>query len=336
MTTCYHDDQGWWLKGRHLEHPSDWVGNCVSCQPCPERHCPECRKGEHLGFGEKTCPSCIGKVRAALRSIVDLAACLPDEAEVRGVHSEAANLFGPYADPEAYAWRRAAKAQREDVLLSSLEGADEHHPGSVLKRWVQALCEDYGDDYHRGDDLASLTDWLDARMHRIANDVGQDFGQFRREVEKVVRHLEAVLHAGEQVELGVHCLTCQVEIERVKSTERAPRLRLTRNERDLTGASDKWQCPADENHWWSQADYRLRVGEEHLKHAAKLTASDIHATYRVPEGTTRRWANGWTDKRGEWHPPTVRKCGYDGQKRQLYSVEDVKRERDTTAGSIAS
>lgn len=217
MTTCYEFEGTRYIRNRHND---GCEGDCSGCQQCGERHCGECSKGVHLGFGENTCPACIGHVRRQLREIVDLAATLPDEAEVRGVHSEAANLHGPYADPEAFAWRRAARAQRDDVLLSSLEGDDEHHPGSVLKRWVQALCEDYGDDYDRGDDLASLTDWLDSRLHRIANDVGQDFGQFKREVGRVVSHLEAVLHAGEQRDVTrVPCLDCGRRLERRYGTQ---------------------------------------------------------------------------------------------------------------------
>lgn len=294
MTTCYEFEGTRYLRNRHNDGCDGT--DCAGCQQCGARHCPECRKGEHLGFGENTCPTCIGKVRRQLRDIVDLAASLPDEAEVRGVNSEAANLSGPFADPEAYAWRRAAKAQRDDVLLSSLEGDDEHHPGSVLKRWVQALCEDYGEDYDRGDDLASLTDWIDTRLHRIANDYNQDFGQFRREVGRVVSHLEAVLHAGEQRDTGAPCMTCRTPLTKTWA---------------LDEKHDGWECKRC-NTRSTHAQYLFAVAAEHRDKAEWLTAEAMEERTTVKAGTVRVWAN--RDK--------VRKMTHSGQ--VLYSVDDVE------------
>lgn len=228
---CYEFEGTRYLRNRHNDGCDGT--DCAGCQQCGERHCGECSKGVHLGFGENTCPTCVGKCRADLRTIVELAACLPAEAEVRGVHSEAASLNGPYTDPEQLAWKRAAKAKRDDVLISDLMGHpdwadDEHHPAAVLKRFVLSLEEDYADPYDRGDDLASLTDWLDSRLHRVANDVGQDFGQFKREVGRVVRHMEAVLHdspMGDRANVG--CFDCGSPLERRLVT---------------TGFEDVWTC----------------------------------------------------------------------------------------------
>ena len=316
MSTCYRDDEGWFLKARHLEHPDGWEGSCPGCQPCPARHCGECREGVHLGFGENTCPSCIGKTRDDLRELVELHAMLPEEAVEKGVHSEAANLCGPFADPEAWQHRRVARATQLDVLVSDLPtfyDDDEHHPRAVLKRWVQALEEDYGDTYDRTDDMASLTDWIDARLGRIANDVGQDFGLFKREVRKCKAHLEAVLHAGEQIERGAPCPACSE-----KPGVQARKLRLVRVESDTSGASDKWVCQVDADHVWTEANYRKRVGTDYIAHAENLTATDMAKQHGIKRGSLSGWAS-----KGQ-----VRKRGKDHSGRQLYSVADALAMRD--------
>lgn len=271
--TCYAYEGTHYLRGRHYDGCED--ATCSGCEQCSARHCPECRKGTHLGFGEATCPDCIGATRKDLRTLVDLCAALPEEAEIRGVGSEAANLSGPFADPEAFAWRRAARAAREDVLLSSLEPDDEHHPRSVLKRWIQALCEDYGDDYDRGDDIASLTDWLDARLGRIANDVGQDFGLFKAEVRRCRAHLEAVLHDGEQRDTGAPCLECRVPLVR---------------EWGKLAAADGWRCPRCRE-FRTDEDYRRNVADLHTAKATHLTDRDMEIRTGVKAGTVRVWAN---------------------------------------------
>ncbi len=154
----------------------------------------------------------------------------------------------------------------------------------MLKRWVQALCEDYGDDYDRGDDLASLTDWLDSRMHRIANDVGQDFGLFRREVGRVVGHLEAVLHAGEQRDTGAPCMTCRTPLTKTWG---------------LDEKHDGWECKrCPGNPRSTHAQYLFAVAAEHQDTAEWQTAEAIEKRTAanpkletVRAGTVRVWAS---------------------------------------------
>ena len=224
--TCYEFEGTRYLRNRHNDGCDGT--DCAGCQQCGERHCGECRQGRHLGFGENTCPSCIGHARSDLREILDLYALLPEEAETKGINSEAAMLSGAAADTEAFAWRRAYIAARDDVPVSSLEPDDEHHPGNVLGRYVVALGEDYGDPMHIRITVSRAVDYLDQRLGRIAHDAGQDFGQFKSEIGKCKRHLELILRAspmGDRANVG--CFDCGKSLER----------RLTD-----TGFEDVWTC----------------------------------------------------------------------------------------------
>jgi len=305
MSQCYRYEATHYVRNRHVGECDG--SECSGCQPCEERHCPECSKATHLSFGENTCPACIGRVRAALHDILDLCAQLPEEAIVRGINSEAAMLNGASADVEAFAWRRAARAAREDVLLSSLEADDEHHPANVLGRWVVALGEDYGDPTDLTITVSRAVDYLDKRLGRIAHDAGQDFGQFRREVGKCRAHLEAVLHAGLQRDTGAPCMTCEIPLVR---------------EWGRMAAADGWRCPKCKE-FRSNEDYKRNVAEVHLGNATELTDRDMQERTGVRAGTVRVWA-----KRGY-----VKRRQDSG--RTLYSVADVEARLSADEDEIA-
>lgn len=76
----------------------------TTCDPatrheCPEPHCRICWQAHVTNNG--TCAPCLARVRNDLHEIGRLYAHLLDEAENRGINSEAANFYGPAADPEA-------------------------------------------------------------------------------------------------------------------------------------------------------------------------------------------------------------------------------------------
>jgi hypothetical protein len=268
--SCYEFEGTRYVRGRHFAECGG--EDCSGCLRCPENHCGECKRGTHLGFGEATCPECIGRVRATLRAILDLYAALPEEAIHRGVNSEAANLAGPVADAEAYSWRKAHLAKT--IAWELLPEDDEHHPGNVLGGWVAVIGEDYGDRPDRQLTLSELVDYLDRRLGRIAHDVGQDFGQFRREVSRCKAHLEAVLHDGEQVDTGAPCMTCNVPLQRVWGVD---------SERD------GWRCPKCKQ-TSTEDQYRFAVKHLHREEATELTDHDMEIRTGVRAGTVRVWA----------------------------------------------
>lgn len=308
MSECHRDGERYVLTGRHQ---TGCEGDCAGCVHCPD-HCT-CRTAcpEHVGPTELTAPKCIGRTRDDLAMIVTLAALMLDEAVERGIDSEAANLAGPAADPEAWSWRKVAAKQGGSWHASLIEDDDEHHPLFVLGVWDMMLREDYGPDTTERITVTSTAGYLDHVLHRLANDREQDFPLFAGEVRRCRTHMEAVLHDSRLPEMGAPCPICTA------LTGRGPKLVKRYVDEDVTGASDEWRCSVCGN-VWREADYRLRVSATYVQHADALTADQIHAEYRVKPGTLRKWA----------HEKRVAKRGYDGNGRQLYDVAQVKAARE--------
>lgn len=163
-----------------------------------------------------------------------------------------------------------------------------------------------------------------------------DFDQFAREIAACSTWLDDVLRLGHRPDRGVDCPVCGKERlvkawdDEDEGAEEYDEQRLTKPYNDL------WTCPNPGcAQTWTEQEYRERVQGIYVGVADRLTASEIQKTYRVPEGTIRRWANGWTTGAGVRHDPVVRKRGHDAAGRQLYDVSDVVRERDRRA-TVAS
>lgn len=232
-------------------------------------HCTA-RRGcaNHVGAGELTCARCLGRTRSDIKRIADLAPLMLPVALGAGVNSEAANLAGPAADPEAWSWRKVAAAQGRAWHVSLIEDDDEHHPYSVLTRWEFMLREDYRDPRDAATSVSAAAAYLDRILHRIAQDDAQDFPLFAREMRTCRNHLEGVLRDSRTPERGAPCPAC---IE----TATGPAPRLVRqyghwceseecerfHHRDDSG--DEWICPRYALHRWSEQDYRLRVKDWH-------------------------------------------------------------------------
>jgi hypothetical protein len=73
--------------------------HCSARKTCPN----------HLAWGELTCARCLGRTRTDIAQIVQRAALMLPEALVAGVDSEAANMAGPAADPEAWMWHQITR-----------------------------------------------------------------------------------------------------------------------------------------------------------------------------------------------------------------------------------
>jgi hypothetical protein len=229
----------------------------------PTKHCSARRTcSVHIGRDELTCPRCIGRVRTDLRWIRDLSALLSTAAMSDGVESEAANLAGPAADPEAWSWRKIAARQGVAWHVSLIEDDDERHPYSVTGRWAMMIAEDYSHDLPTLD-VTKATDYLARQLGRIAQDDGQDFPLLAREIRRCRQHIESVLHNDSRPERGAPCPEC---------AQAESFVRLVRTfghyceDEDCTqqfhyadDTEDRWVCPKDRAHSWTEKDYRSWV-----------------------------------------------------------------------------
>lgn len=233
----------------------------------PTKHCTARRTcAVHIGRDELTCARCIGRVRANLKRLPMLAALMMPVALGAGVNSEAANLAGPAADPEAWMWRKIAARQGGPWHLSLIEDDDERHPYTVLGRWDMMIREDYDQPSDVPVTIANAAAYLNRQLGRIAQDPEQDFTLLAREIRKSVQHLEAVMADGEPRERGVPCPECTSE-----ETGVGPRLvrqyahwcddpECCRLHYD-TDDEDRWVCPRDQAHAWTHEDYTRRLEE---------------------------------------------------------------------------
>lgn len=282
---------------------------CPGCAPCPERHCRVCTHTHVTVDGrgtDHTCGTCLATTRTNLEQIWNHSARLLGETIRRGINSQAATLAGPIGNLEAWHNRRmSALAGRIDPVWLT-EQVDVHHPLWVLGTWERETRIHLDQTLSAGTSQPTLTearDYLDHHLTWLAHDPDFAFDELADDLHACRTHLETVLHDGDRPETGAPCPTCG-------------RADLVKDYGD-TEPDDRWTCPRC-HQWWTEHDYRAKVAGTYVQLAPALTASQIHATYRVPEGTTRSWA-----ARGR-----VTKRGHDDRGRQLYDVSDVLACRD--------
>lgn len=294
---CYIDrDNGVrFTRNKHRHDCTDT--DCRGCTPCPELdHCTGRGCSWHIEQGELTCGRCIGTTRRHLAWIGLLAPLMPAAAVESGsVNSEAVNLAGPAPDPRDWTERHVAMSRHLSTweslgriterqalnALANMPDDDDLHPYAWATRWQMMVAEDYGDTLPAKLTTAGALDYLDTRLHRIANDEGQDFGLLSKEARRLCQHLQATLASIERPERGAPCYRC-----RDAGVEKPPRLvreyghhcddedcqklhYSTRYDADLEAdvpdtTGDRWTCPRDRDHWWSERDYRGWV-EERVK-----------------------------------------------------------------------
>lgn len=201
-----------------------------------------------------------------------------------------------------------------------------------------AAAEHYGHKRRHRVTVPKAVAYLDANLTDLARDEDFGFAEMATDIRSCLRHVESVLNVGEHVETGAPCPVC-------RAMEREPRPLVREygarceieghqhsDEDPADDECDLWACPNREcQEEWTVAQYRKYVQGEYVLHADRLTADQMRAAYRVPEGTLRRWANGWTDSKGAHVDPCVRKRGKDDQGRQLYDVTDALAARDRQA-----
>lgn len=271
-----------------------------------ERRCQVCKRARVTVDGrgsDQTCVKCLGETRTRLAAIVTMSAALLGEAITRGLNSEAFALAGPAADPEAWGYRRmSALASRIDPAWLD-DQVDMHHPAWVLGTWQREARTHLDQTTSTRPTLTEAAGYLNGHLTRLAHDEAFAFDELAADVRLCHDHVERVLHLDEHHDTGVECPACG-----------QARLRKDYAE---TEDADRWTCPRCKQ-WWTETDYRAKVSGTYVAVSPTLTASQISAEYRVPEGSIRGWAT-----KGD-----VRKRGRDDSGRQLYEVEDVLACRD--------
>jgi hypothetical protein len=330
--TCRYDrERELYLTPAHL--PACVSNTCPGCLPCthdedghPVRHCTARDRSKddkkvaactsHLATGEaKTCARCIGKVRSDMVAIENDAALMPEEAEYAGVNSEAMVLAGPAAHPGSFEARRNWLALHADEVPDP----DPHHPAAVLGRWELTLRRLYGQRSTLGTTLARSRAYLDGILTRAAQDPDVDFTKMAAEIAACRSHIEGVRHDSRAPERGATCFLCDLPAPRlVRRYGHWCTREDCERQHDDTGARDTWVCPRDPSHWWSEAEYRLRVGWDALDNADRLTASQMAEVHGINPATLRQWV-----KRGK-----VTQHGRDKSGRALYDVDEAIAARD--------
>lgn len=254
-------------------------------RPCPKTHCAlkgRCAHHVDTAAGIVTCPSCIGKVRRDLRAVAAMYAVdLPDEAADSGTNSEAVNMLGPAVPGVGVDWRRG---------WCEWPHRDEH-PLIVLGDWDMALRERYGPATTLRITVPRAVAYL---SDLLAGDFphGDEFEAFAKSIAALRVRMERVIHDERGPDKGAPCPTCQAS-----DPDHAPRLVKRwadgKGADAVAGRHDTWHCPADPEHWWSQADYELTIEAAHrerVKAGRWLTIADLcERTGRKP-GWVRKWA----------------------------------------------
>lgn len=333
MKRCHWDTDLGWLTPEHRADCNQH--DCEGCRPCPKTHCAmrgRCPNHVNAEAGLITCPGCIGKVRGDLRAIEHLSDHLMLEAIERGVDSEPAVLAGPAADPEASMWRRITQTPK----LHTLDPADDQHPLTVLGTWDFMLREDYDQPTALTVTVARSAAYIGGLLDRVAQDDEQDFELLAAELRACRSHLEDVMGDSRTPERGAPCPACRVEDKHaprlVKHWERRTEEYAEGNE-DRAWTGDRWECPRCKQHW-SEADYRIKVGDDYIDNAETLTIDHMSRRTGVVASTLRRWASRqWNAGSGDYDPPRLPPAGKSHDGRKTYRVADAEGLRDGTRGA---
>lgn len=209
-----------------------------------------------------------------------------------------------------YACRRRNGIPTCPALVEWLELVDdERHPLWVLGTWDMLVSELLGHRRTLVVTVPTAAAYLESNLTDLARRTDFAFDELAREISETVTHIEGVLLLAIRQETGAPCPVCHAQGRKAKSLVR----RFV--EDDVTGESDRWVCPTEGcGQEWTPVEYDGYVASESLRYATRLPASHIAKLYRVPEATVRYWAA----------EGRVRRRGFDGQRRQLYDVADVK------------
>lgn len=272
--------------------PGEW--HCGGCLPCDRSHCRVCGVEHSAGV----CGGCLTAIRDDLAAIRRMHPQLLVEATHRGVHSEAADLAGPAADPEARGHLEASVAAGRIPADRLGDPLGELHPLVVLGTWSMVYRDAWDLDTDARVEVVEAAAWLDRMLARAAAEEWVPVEDFARDLRRCRAHVEAVLHDGEQHDYGAPCMTCGATLERVWGE---------------VAARDGWTCRRCRRAY-SEGEYRLAVAHLHRTEATHLTDRDIEQRTGVAAGTVRVWAARGIVER------------HTDSGRRVYAVADVEAE----------
>lgn len=277
-------------------HEDGCVDECQGCVECTRPHCLvqwHGERGDCETHAESVCPSCLAKVREHLTEIVRLSGMPLLEQVLRTGDSdtEAADLLGPVANPQQ--WR-----QRSDyghIYEPDARAGWHMHPEGVLGWFDMIVTSHLGHTRTQRITIASAATYLDSNLHFLAADVEFAFADMGGAFESCRRHLELVLHEGEQVETGAPCMKCEKPMLRVFGGRELPWSH--RDGSKPLAADDCWAC-AKCREWRSEKDYRLNVADQHRSEAEWLPAPDMIERAEIAgcEPLSRGSLTGWASK----------------------------------------
>lgn len=242
-----------WTTNEHLNGCNE--PTCPGCRPCEHDHCElrGCPNHTNRTTGIWTCPSCIGRTRRDLKTIVRLMTFdIPAETIDAGIESEAMNLAGTATIALPIDSRRGWCAWPPT----------ETHPYTVLAGWELALREEYGPNSDLSITIPRAADYLDLLLNQEFPHTRR-FEDFARDVRRCRTHLEAVIHDSRAPETGAPCPECG---------DKAPKLikRYGPTEND-----DAWHCPDNPGqHSWTNAAYWQRIEGDYLNPDEWMPAKD--------------------------------------------------------------
>lgn len=258
MTCRYDRDQQTYLNdGQPCTHDNygDKTYHCTARRSC----------ANHIGSSERTCALCIHRTKTTVKQIADLAALMPTAAIAAGIDSDAANLAGPSANPEAWdhvqasieAGRLPATWTEDDNDSANL------HPVYLLAKWANAGRTALGLTSPAADDLVIAVGFLLTNLHTLAQREGFEFPKLAREAAKCRTHLESTIRNSHANDRGAPCPECATAGKVVRLNREYGHWCEDPNCEQIHYADDTgdtWRCPANRTeHAWTHQAYESYV-----------------------------------------------------------------------------
>lgn len=171
--------------------------------------------------------------------------------------------------------------------IAAIPEWDRRHPVGLMRYWDMTLRKAYSTPTKLRHTLSRLIAYAHGVLDRFAQDPDQDFDQFATEVRSCRQHLEAVRHDSRRPQRGAPCWLCEPNehgaqpnltlrrghwCEDENCTKQHGPCEPTCVDEHHTSTckpdcgidhghdyGDRWVCPRNPSHRWSDSDYRKGV-----------------------------------------------------------------------------